>query len=59
PAVRAWKTDWSRTTIDLDELILGIIGADPRDRISPIDDPTFETVDGAAEWLADREPGLL
>lgn len=58
-AVRRWGTDWSRTTIDLDELILGLQGGDPRDRITPIDDPVFETVDDAAMWLDDREPGLL
>jgi hypothetical protein len=58
-AVRSWDTEWSRSTIDLDELVPGLRGGDTRDRIPPIDDPTFETVDEASAWLEDREPGLL
>lgn len=54
-----WPTDWSRRTIDLDELLPGLRGEDPRDGIPPIDRPTFENVGQAAEWLADNEPGAL
>lgn len=56
PPVQGWETDWSKRTIDLSELVLGIQRADPRDSIPPIDDPAFETVDEASEWLTDREP---
>ncbi|MFW2382458.1 MAG: DUF3179 domain-containing protein [Acidimicrobiales bacterium] len=57
--VRVWKTDWSRTTIDLDELIAGIPRPDPRDAIPPIDEPEFESPAAAAEWLEADEPGAL
>jgi hypothetical protein len=54
-----WTTDWTRRTIDLDELLIGIRAPDPRDIIAPIDDPLFENVTAADEWLEDREPGVL
>jgi hypothetical protein len=54
-----WATDWSRRTIDLDELLIGIQAPDPRDIIAPIDTPQFETIQEADEWLEDREPGVL
>jgi hypothetical protein len=54
-----WKTNWAKTTIDLDELFPGILVRDPRDVIPPIDDPQFEEVAAAADWLVDREPGVL
>jgi hypothetical protein len=55
-----WPTDWSQRSIDLDELLVGLPGrVDSRDGIRPIDDPAFETVDGASEWLVDREPIIL
>lgn len=54
-----WATDWSKRTIDLDELLIGIQAPDPRDIIAPIDAPTFETIQEADEWLEDREPGVL
>ncbi len=53
-----WPTDWSRRTIDLQELLRGIGGADPRDRIPPIDVPRFERVP-VVEWLADTDPGVV
>jgi len=56
PNVEGWKTDWSKRTIDLGELIRGIGASDPRDLIPPLDDPKFESVAQASEWLADREP---
>jgi hypothetical protein len=60
PAVTgAWQTDWSRSTIDLDELLIGIFTSDPRDVIRPLDDPIFESVAAGSEWLGDREPGVL
>ncbi|MDH3249936.1 MAG: DUF3179 domain-containing protein [Acidimicrobiia bacterium] len=54
-----WETDFTLSSIDLNELQVGIRTLDPRDAIPPIDDPSFETVTGADEWLEDDEPGLL
>jgi hypothetical protein len=54
-----WATDWTRRTIDLDELLIGIQAPDPRDIIAPIDNPQFEAITAADEWLEDREPGVL
>ncbi len=58
PPVVGWATDWTKSSIDLRELILGLRAPDPRDLISPLDAPTFETVEEASQWLADREPVL-
>jgi len=58
-AVAPWPTDWSRTTIDLGELGLGIPTIDPRDLIRPLDRPVFVNVEGAQEWLSDQDPGML
>ncbi|MEE9534628.1 MAG: DUF3179 domain-containing protein [Acidimicrobiia bacterium] len=52
---RDWITDFSKTTIDFDELVIGIRG---RDRIRPIDDPQFETIAEIGDFVADQEPGL-
>ncbi len=59
PLVRIWETDWSRTTIDLSEMLAGIPRADPRDSIPPIDEPEFERPSAAAQWLNPNEPGAL
>lgn len=58
-ATADWPTDWSRSSIDLGELRLGIPASDPRDAIPPLDDPVFETAAEAGEWLDDRAPGML
>ena len=59
-ALQGWTTDFTRRTIDsLDELIAGIPAADPRDIIPPLDNPEFEEVSEAAQWLDPREPGVL
>ncbi len=58
PMAERWTTDFSKSVIDLDELLVGIPVADPRDRIPPIDDPNFDTVDNT-DWIADPEPGVL
>jgi hypothetical protein len=58
-AVAGWETDWSRRTIDLEELILGIPSVDPRDAIAPLDAPAYETIEEADAWLVDTEPGVL
>ena len=52
----SWNTDWTKRTISLSELVAGIQRPDPRDVIQPIDDPQFDTVEEAAQWLVDREP---
>lgn len=52
-----WITDFSKTTIDFNELIIGIQAIPIRDRIRPIDDPRFEPISNI-EFVADQEPGL-
>lgn len=48
-----WNTDFSRSTIDLDDLLSG---GPPRDGIPPIDEPRFISVDEAAAEVAPNEP---
>ncbi len=56
----AWPTDWTRRTVeDWNEFGAGLGSADPRDGIPPIDEPIFETVSLASEWIAPNEPGAL
>lgn len=57
-ATEPWPTDWSRQTIELDSLLLGLPRLDPRDGIPPIDTPRFEPI-AEADWLGAREPGAL
>ena len=52
-----WATDWSKATVDLNEILVGIPANDPRDIIPPIDDPAFDPV-GETDWLTDQDPGL-
>ena len=52
-----WDTDFSRATVDLDELLVGISALDPRDLIRPIDEPAFEPVEETG-WLTDQDPGV-
>ncbi|MEA1903560.1 MAG: DUF3179 domain-containing protein [Actinomycetota bacterium] len=54
----AWETDFTKRTINLDELQVGIPSSDPRDAIPPIDTPIFEPV-SESEWIQDQEPGVL
>ncbi len=58
-ATEPWPTDWSRRTVDVSELLLGIGRLDPRDAIPPIDVPKFETIEAAGAWLTPNEPGAL
>ena len=58
-AVSPWPTDWSRTTIDLGELGLGIPSIDPRDLIRPLDRPVFVDTEEARGWLSEGDPGML
>lgn len=47
-----WATDFTRTTISFDEIQTG---GPPKDGIPAIDDPQFESVSDADEWLDDVE----
>ena len=47
-----WATDFTRTTISFDEIMTG---GPPKDGIPAIDDPQFESVAAADEWLDDLE----
>ena len=58
PMAQSWETDFTKSTIDLEELLVGIHAPDPRDVIPPIDDPVFTPV-GETVWIEDREPGVL
>ncbi len=49
----SWNTDWTRHTVDYDEIISG---GPPRDGIPSIDEPEFISFEEAADWLADQEP---
>ena len=54
-----WPTDWSNSVVGLEEFILGVGATQPRDSIPPIDDPQYESIQAATEWLSDREPGAV
>ncbi len=51
-----WKTDFSRHSVPLDEIMSG---GPPKDGIPPIDHPAFVPVRGADEWIGDREPVIV
>jgi hypothetical protein len=51
-----WETDFSKTSIDLDELRSG---GPPKDGIPSIDNPSFVSSDAADDWLKDNEPVIL
>jgi Protein of unknown function (DUF3179) len=59
PDVSGWNTDWSKHNIELSELLRGLPASDPRDQIPPLDEPKFEPVEQASQWLDDREPVVL
>ena len=52
-ATSQWKTDFSKHSIPLDELISGGVG---RDGIPPIDNPTFVSIEQASSWLRPQSP---
>ena len=61
PAVRTqgqagWRTDFSRYTVPLDEIVSG---GPPKDGIPAIDRPRFVSVSQADDWLSPREPVVL
>ena len=51
-----WKTDFSRHTVPLDEIVSG---GPPKDGIPAIDHPMFVAVHEADRWLGQREPVVV
>ena len=49
----SWRTDFSRSTVPLDEIVSG---GPPKDGIPALDRPVFVPVHEADEWLADEDP---
>ncbi|MFT5446769.1 MAG: hypothetical protein ACI9DC_001944 [Gammaproteobacteria bacterium] len=57
PNASEWpNTDFSKTLVDLDEILSG---GPPKDGIPSIDSPKFVTPRAAAEWLDNREPVIV
>lgn len=50
-----WNTDWNRHTIPYDELVPVL----RRDGIRSLDEPKFESVEGAAGWLTESDPVMV
>ncbi|CAN5488500.1 DUF3179 domain-containing protein [soil metagenome] len=48
-----WTTDFSRASVDLGEFMGG---GPPKDGIPPVDDPRFESIADAGEWLEPTAP---
>ena len=48
-----WKTDFSLHTVPYDEFLSGGV---PRDGIPPLDEPQFESIADADQWLDDVQP---
>ncbi len=55
-AQEEWRTDFSKHTVPLDEIVPG---GPPKDGIPAIDDPRFVSVRAADRWLEDREPVMV
>ena len=51
-----WRTDFSKHSVPLDEIISG---GPPKDGIPSIDNPKFVSFDEADEWLKDVEPVII
>ena len=51
-----WKTDTSKRSIELDELLSG---GPPKDGIPSINNPRFVSINKANSWLKDQEPVIL
>lgn len=54
--IDSWKTDWTKHSIDYDELFSG---GPPRDGIPPIDTPKFIPAKEGKKWLNDVEPVIF
>ena len=55
-AEREFSTDFSLHSVAYSDILSG---GPPKDGIPPLDDPKFETVSEAAEWLRPLEPVIL
>lgn len=55
-STRSWTTDFSKRTVPWSEIMSGGV---PKDGIPAIDEPTFEDVASAGEWLAATDPIIL
>ncbi|MEO7473942.1 MAG: DUF3179 domain-containing (seleno)protein, partial [Gemmatimonadales bacterium] len=51
-----WRTDFSRHTVSLDEIVSG---GPPKDGIPAIDRPAFVAIADADRWLGPRDPVVL
>jgi hypothetical protein len=51
-----WRTDFSIRSVEWSEILSG---GPPKDGIPAIDDPQFESIAAAAEWLTDRDPVIF
>ena len=57
PVSLEWpNTDFEKTLVDLDEIMSG---GPPKDGIPPIDEPEFDSVGDASDWLNPREPVVV
>lgn len=54
--VSEWKTDFTRHTVSLSEIVSG---GPPKDGIPALDKPSFEAVEAAGKWLKSKEPVIL
>lgn len=54
--VDKWRTDFSRHSVPLEEIVSG---GPPKDGIPSIDRPRFESVREAGRWLDDRDPVMV
>lgn len=52
----AWRTDFSRHSVPLEEIVSG---GPPKDGIPAIDRPRFESVREAGRWLNSRDPVMV
>ncbi|MES2209300.1 MAG: DUF3179 domain-containing protein [Chloroflexota bacterium] len=52
-STEAWRTDFTRTNVDLGDFLSGGPG---KDGIPAIDNPVFESIEAARIWLGDRSP---
>jgi hypothetical protein len=52
----AWRTDMSRHTVPLEEIVSG---GPPKDGIPALDRPRFTSVSEADTWLSNRDPVVL
>ncbi|MCY4652735.1 MAG: DUF3179 domain-containing (seleno)protein [Dehalococcoidia bacterium] len=51
-----WKTDFTKSSVPYSEIKRG---GPPRDGITPIDHPVFETISEASSYMIDDEPVVI